>query len=78
ESGVPAQIKLPNWLGNNFVWHALSGQSFHLEPTNLSPTASSLTAPEFKPAPTPAQAEYLAADLVAKLAEKIRGEQTDL
>jgi hypothetical protein len=78
ENGAPAKVTLPDWLGNNLIWRVISGQSFHLDPTSLSPVASSVTAPDFTPAPTPAAARYLAADLVAKLVEKMRGEQTDL
>ena len=77
-NGAPATVALPPWLGNNLAWHASAGQSFHLEPANLSPAASLLPALDLKSADTPRSAHYPAADLLAKLKEKMSKEQTDL
>jgi hypothetical protein len=77
-NGAPAMVALPPWLGNNLAWHASAGQSFHLEPTNLSPAATLLPALDLPPAPAPGATQYPATDLVEKLNEKMRGEQNDL
>jgi hypothetical protein len=76
--GAPALVALPPWLGNNLPWHASAGQSFHLEPTSLSPAASLLSALDMPPAPAPGAAQYPAANLVEKLDEKISSKKTDL
>ncbi len=76
--GAPATVTLPPWLVHNLSWHASAGQSFHLEPTNLSPAATLLPGLEGPPAPTPSAVQYPAADLTEKLKAKMRSEQNDL
>lgn len=77
-NGAPAMVALPPWLVHNLAWHASAGQSFHLEPTSLSPVAALLPAVDAAPAPTPGAAQYAAGALEGQLNEKIRSAQNNL